>query len=147
MSARKSRSQKKEKVELRPYDDDSSVARPSFAKAMLPPPATGSEAYKLLHPSLDEVLDQNPSGKRKISQSSQDNLVAFVGNTTPTPEKPVTPPFVPPSLMVSVGAKNKASSTVIATTQQDTLMETDASTAPEVPARTSVPSPTAAKLV
>ncbi len=112
---------------------------------MLPPLATGSEAYKLLHPSLNEALDQNTSAKRKISQSSKDNMVSVAGNTAPTPEMTVSPPFVPLGSMVSVGAKNKASSTVIATTQQDTLVETDASTAPEVPARTAVPAPIAAK--
>ncbi len=46
---------------------------------MLPPPAPGSKAYKLPHPSLDEALDQNPSAKRKTSQSSQDNLAAGLG--------------------------------------------------------------------
>ncbi len=47
--------------------------------------------------------------------------------------------------MVGVGARNKYSSTVIVTTQQDTPMETDASTAPEVPVRPPMLTPTAAK--
>ncbi len=62
-----------------------------------------------------------------------------------TAEMPVPPPFVPLGAMVGVEATNKASSTVTVTTQQDTLMETDASTAPEVPARPPLPAPTAAK--
>ncbi len=113
---------------------------------MLPPPAPGSVAYKLLHPSLDEALEHNPSAKKDIAISSQDNLAAIAGNTPPAPEMSVPPPFAPPGAMVGVGARYKASSTATATTQQNTPMETDASTAPEVPARPPVPAPTAAKV-
>ncbi len=127
-------------------DDDSSDARPSFAEAMLLQPAPDSAAYKLLHPSLDEALEKNPSAKGEIAKSSQDNLATIADNTAPAPEMPVPPPFAPPSVMVGVGARHKASSTTTATTQQDTLMEPDVPTAPEVPARPPVPAPRAAKV-
>ncbi len=47
--------------------------------------------------------------------------------------------------MVGVGARNKASYTVTAPTQQDMQMETDASTAAEVQVRPAVLAPTPAK--
>ncbi len=87
-----------------------------FAEAMLPSPAPGSTAYKLLHPSLNEALAQNLSTRRKISQFSKDNLAAIAGNTVPPPKMPVPPPFIPQHVMVGVGARNKSSSTVTATT-------------------------------
>ncbi len=99
----------------------------------------------MLNPSLGEALEQNTSARRKISQSSQDNLAAVTGNTAPIPEMPVPPPFIPTCVMVGVEARNKSSSTVTATTQQDTPMETDASKALEVLVRPPVPAPTATK--
>ncbi len=94
---------------------------------------------------MDEALEQNPSARRNISQSSQDNLAAIAGNTAPPPEMPVPPPFIPLGAMVGVEGRNKSSSTVTSTTQQDTPMETDASTAQELLVRPPVPTPTAAK--
>ncbi len=56
--------------------------------------------------------------------------MAITGNTAPASDMSVPQPFFPLGQMVGVGARNKASSTV--TSQVESLMETDASTAPVV---------------
>ncbi len=134
---------KKENVESRPYDDDSSDARPSFAETLTPPPLQGTVAFNLLNPSPDEALQQNPRAKREIARSSQDNLVACAGNTAELPDMSVPPPFTPSGQKPGEGARTKASSTV--KSQEESQMETDAPTAPTVSVRPPVPLPTPAK--
>ncbi len=132
-------SQKKEKVESRPYDDDSLDYRPSFTDAVKPPPVPGSVAFNKAHPSLDEALAQNPKAQRLIAKSSQDNLAAVAGNTAPSADMNVPPPFLPPGAKAGVGAITKSSSTVMRT--EETAMETDATSARVVQSRPPVPPP------
>ncbi len=56
-------SEKKEKVESRQYDDDSSDSRPSFTEAVKLPPAAGTDILNKVNLSFDEVFAQNPKSK------------------------------------------------------------------------------------
>ncbi len=112
-ATRQSRSEKKEKVEARSYDDDSSDSRPSFTEAVKLPPAPGTDAFNKVNPSLDKALAQNPRARREITRSSQDNLSAYASNTAELSEMPVPPPFTPPGQKAGEGAKIKTSLTLM----------------------------------
>ncbi len=103
----------------------------------------GTVAYNLLNPSLNEALEQNPKAKREIARSSQDNLAACAGNIAELPDMSVPPPFTPLGQKAGEGARTKASSTV--TSQEESQMETGATTASVLPRRPPVPSPRPAK--
>ncbi len=84
-------------------------------------------------------MEQNPREKREIARSSQYNLAACTGNTAELPDMYVLPPFTSIDQKVGEGARTKTSSTV--TSQGESLMETDALNATEVPVRHRLPLP------
>ncbi len=63
------------KVTSRPYDDDSSDSRATFAEVLIQP-LPGTATFNKANPSLSEALEQNQRAKREIAKSSQDNLKA-----------------------------------------------------------------------
>ncbi len=106
------KSEKKEKVESRPYDDDSSDSIPSFTEAVKPPPAPGTDAFNKVNPSLDKVLAQNPRARKEISRFYEDNLAACVCNTAEQLDMLVPPPITPSGQKAGEAAKTKTSSTL-----------------------------------
>ncbi len=134
----------KTKVVTRPYNDDSSDSRASFAEVVKPSfvemdksPLPGTAAFNKANPSPSEALEQNQKAKREIARSSQDNLKACTDLSVRLEDMFVPPPFKPPGKKGGEGAIRKSSSTVVRT---ETSMETDAIMAPEV-RKPPVPSP------
>ncbi len=123
-ATRQSHSDKKENVESRPYDDESSDSRPSFMEAVNQPHAPWTDAFNKVNASLYEALAQNPRALRKIARSPKDKLAACAGNTAEPSDMPVPLPFTPLGQKASEGAKTKTSLTVMG--NEETEMETDA---------------------
>ncbi len=96
---RQSRSLEKTKVATRPYDDDSSDSRASFAE-VVKPPMPGTAAFNKANPSPSEALEQNLKAKREIARSSQDNLKACTEVSVQLEDLFVPPPFKPPGKKV-----------------------------------------------
>ncbi len=133
---RQSRSLEKTKLATRPYDDDSSDSRASFAEVVKPsfvevikPTLPGTAAFNKANPLPSEALEQNQKANSEIARSSQDNLKACTDVSVQLEDMYVPPPFKPPGKKGAEGAIQKSSSMVVRT---DTSMETDAITAPEV---------------
>ncbi len=125
---RQSRSQEQKKVASRPYNDDSSDNRASFAEVVTPPlPRT--DAYNKANSSPSEALAQNQRAKMEIARSSHDNLKACTDVSVQLEDMFVPPPFKPSGKKKSEGAIPKSSSMVV---RAETSMETDAVAAPEV---------------
>ncbi len=76
-ATRQSRSLDRTKVTSRPYDDDSSDSRATFAEVVIQP-LPCSATFNKANPSLSEALKQNHRAKREIAKSSQDNLKAWM---------------------------------------------------------------------
>ncbi len=125
---RQSHSQEQKKVVSRPYDDDSSDNRASFAEVVAPP-LPGTDAFNKANPLPSEALAQNQRAKREIARSSQDNLKVCTDVSVQLEDLFVPPTFKPPGKKESEGSIPKNSSTVVRT---ETSMETDAVAAPEV---------------
>ncbi len=133
---RQSHSQEQKKVVSRPYDDDSSDTRASFAE-LVAPPLPRTDAFNKAIPSPSEALAHNQRTKREITRSSQDNLKVCTDVSVQLEDLFAPPTFKPPDKKESEGAIPKSSSTVMRT---ETSMETDAVAAPEV-RRPPVPQP------
>ncbi len=129
-------SQEQKKVVSRPYNDDSSDTRSSFAEVVAPP-LPGTDAFNKANPLPSEAVTQKQNAKREIARSSQDNLKACTDVSVQLEDMFVPPPFKPPGKKESEGAIPKNSSTVVRT---ETSIETDAIAAPEVH-RPPVPQP------
>ncbi len=65
---RQSHSLDRTKVASRPYDDDSSDSRATFAEVVITP-LPGTAAFNKANPSPSEALEQNQRAKREILQN------------------------------------------------------------------------------